>query len=52
MTARNETCTPSDAIRIMWWFREGLISRRTALELIGFVKDIDEELRRIAEEGK
>jgi hypothetical protein len=36
--------------QIMQQYVSGLMSRKTAIEQIGFVKDVDEEIRRLEEE--
>lgn len=39
-----------DVVEAIQLYSAGLISRRTCIERVGWVKDVDEELRRIQEE--
>lgn len=41
-----------DVVEAIQLYSAGLISRRTVIERVGWVKDVDEELRRIQEDER
>lgn len=41
-----------DHVKVLQLYGNGLLSRRSAIELIGIVDDVDEEIRRLEEESK